>query len=477
MFSNLLNGINDICGISSNDKVNKEVEPFTFDANDVYKYPTLFEEADEMLQVSLLIYTFTDLRFLAKKAKDGTLKGGEFKDPDLILSLPLNLSTCVGLIEENVDVIKQEVGDADHEMTIKALESIQKRYNNNSPMMKAPLQWFKSDPSLPYLVAYGDDNPDKELVYAVGVDPVRKRVTVAFRGSVTPSDFLTDATISLERQPNPVKDLSVDQSDKIGIHKGFFNYLLKPRKEYGGESKCAEIFQHVIKLFEDEDRKKNYKLYVTGHSLGGALSTLFGFYAASSARMEGTIPLPISVVSVASPRVGDAAFQEAFYHLEHQGCLRHLRVANKGDPVTIMPESSGIKVFALMSPITYAALKFSDSKFEEKETYRHTGIKLLLSKKDQAEGDRTEQQQQENGDIQQYRISYSCKKYIKEEVNSKKKTTGFNILKSFSKKDIPEVVNHFGDTYYNNLTSVKDSLSEVTLNDLYLSHASSVFSK
>ena len=42
-----------------------------------------YEEADEMLQVALLIYTMTDLRTLAKKKKTTLV------NPELVLTLPL----------------------------------------------------------------------------------------------------------------------------------------------------------------------------------------------------------------------------------------------------------------------------------------------------------------------------------------------------------------------------------------------------
>uniref|UniRef100_A0A7S2IH72 Fungal lipase-type domain-containing protein n=1 Tax=Helicotheca tamesis TaxID=374047 RepID=A0A7S2IH72_9STRA len=494
MFEELTNGMINMCGFST-DLTKDDTKtnlPYTFgDAHDKYKYPGLYEEADEMLQVSLLIYSITDLRTLAKKAKAGKLKSGsELSNPDLILNLPLRLDVGLGMIEENVDLIRAEVGDADHEMTMSALQSIRQRYSrddvslsteensskkkDSSQRWRNPFATSKTNVSAspasnsPYLVAYGDDKPDKELVYAVGVDPVRKRVTVAFRGSVTPTDFLTDATIAFKREPNPIQDLSKDQSETIGIHQGFYNYLLKERKENDGKSKLDEIFEHVEEAFADSECRASYKLYVTGHSLGGALSTLFGFYAASSAIK---VPTPITVVSIASPRVGDTAFQSAFACLERQGVLRHLRVANEGDPVTILPEGSGKKVWAMMSPISYAAYKISDSKFKDKETYRHTGVKLLLLKRKGSKGEYTETQDK-------YKLSYSVKSMKanggkirgeeNEENNSKGSQIG-NILPSFKMEDIPEVWFHFGDTYCENMTSVKEDLAPLSLNEVYRS--------
>lgn len=49
--------------------------------------------------------------------------------------------------------------------------------------------------SSPVLTVVGDLKSNEELVYAVGVNPVERRITVVFRGSVTTNDFMTDAKI------------------------------------------------------------------------------------------------------------------------------------------------------------------------------------------------------------------------------------------------------------------------------------------
>jgi hypothetical protein len=341
-----------------------EKPPFTFEKSEGgdYVFPDLYDEADSMLQVALLIYTVTDLRTLAKK------KNTKLRTPERILTLPVDLGTCLEMIEENIDIIKEECGDDDHQMTMSALQSIQQRYEKHtlpSPTSSQSSQngaghlwWnpFSQDENIeiqkigsPSLIAYGDENPLSDLVYAVGVDPLHKRVTVAFRGSVTPADFLTDACISINLQPNPVKGAEVGQNETVGLHHGFYDYLLKVRKDDDGKNKYEEILGHVNALFEEsEERQKEYKLYVTGHSLGGALATLFSFHVAASA-LNGddnnkAIPTPVTCVSVASPRVGEGSFQRAFRLLEERGLLRHLRIANDRDPVTVMPKSSGKKV-------------------------------------------------------------------------------------------------------------------------------------
>jgi len=70
-----------------------------------------------------------------------------------------------------------------------------------------------------------------------------------------------------------------------------------------------------------------YKLYVTGHSLGASLSSIFAFCAAQS----DNIPKPVTCVSIASTYVGGKVWRKEFMELEKRGHLRYLRVSNSVD--------------------------------------------------------------------------------------------------------------------------------------------------
>jgi len=345
---------------------------------DEYKYPNLYEEADEMLQTSLLIYSIADLRSLAKdpKIKD------KLKAPENILDMPLSIRTCLQALENNYVVMKECLGEVDHINTINSLHIIHARFRfqKHHSMTDGSIEVEEVEPMLTY---FGDENSDSDIVYAVGINQRRKRITVAFRGSVTSTDFQKDAKISINPQPNPVKCIDSKQHEKVGIHHGFYDYLLRPRNN--GMNKYQEIMEHVQALFLESDRQQNYKLYCTGHSLGGALATLFSLYAAADSVADSVseavrIPTPVICISVASPRVGDGSFQSAFGQLEERGLLRHLRIANDRDPVTMMPSATGKKVWATLSPISYLAFKLIDNKFDEKENFCHTGVKLRLAK-------------------------------------------------------------------------------------------------
>ena len=365
-----------------------------------------------------------------------------------ILNLPITLSDALQVIQENYEAIKEEEEAASrHEMTLSALQSIQERYKSGNMT-----SWFGRPKNIEpaTLIAFGDEKPEKELVYAVAIDHLRKRITVAFRGSVTPADFFTDACIEFNRRENPLKGKD-GQAEKIGIHHGFDEYLLKRRKAIGKDCKYDEIMEYVKELFVG--RWDTYKLYVTGHSLGGALASLFAFEAAASE----DVPKPVTCVSVASPRVGDESFQAAFTALEQDGKLRHLRIAHSQDPVTMMPKTSTKKILSLLSPAVFVALAIREAFGASQETYRHTGVKLRLH----------------TDKSKLYELSYQGVTSVAEEMaqDDKESKAASNALSgnwtNLSFSSIPGVSYHYGPTYTEQLQKCKEELSVMTLNEIY----------
>mmetsp|Transcript_40828 Transcript_40828/g.71772 ORF Transcript_40828/g.71772 Transcript_40828/m.71772 type:complete len:570 (+) Transcript_40828:98-1807(+) len=451
-------------------------------------FPPLFHEADDMLNLSLLIYILAETRDLARN--------GGLNNPAQsmrILDLPLPLDTALKIMATEGESLKEALDDGKHEATLSALESLLGRQRERMVvaaqeekkaeagaskksdmfgwMTKFPLsktssgEGSKHQQEMEYSVitAVGDLKSNDELVYAVGVNPVEERITVIFRGSVTNNDFMTDAKISIVRAPDPRKFSGTESEDSpLGIHQGFYEYLFG--KSNRNQSKYVEIMNHIDQLLDDNPTRKKYKLYITGHSLGGALATLFGFYAAASS----SLPLPVTVVSVASPRVGNIDFARAFVEMESQGKLRHLRIANHKDPVTLGPTVSSKRALALsakaFSPLGYLALMVTGiGEGGDEEVYYHTGMKMKLFKNVTAVGS------------QRCVLSYSGHTIISgskkpvaidkedmaeiEQSNKRKKKE--------SSSELPMVSYHYGTCYSERMALVESDLKGLTLNNLY----------
>jgi alpha-beta hydrolase superfamily lysophospholipase len=85
------------------------------------------------------------------------------------------------------------------------------------------------------------------------------------------------------------------------------DYLFGARKRTDATSKFDQIMENLHKLLA---KYPDYKIYVTGHSLGGALSTLLAFKLA--ALEDERINKPITCLTIASPRVGNLDLRRAF---------------------------------------------------------------------------------------------------------------------------------------------------------------------
>jgi Lipase (class 3) len=117
--------------------------------------------------------------------------------------------------------------------------------------------------------------------------------------------------------------------------------------------------EHVKRLY---DYYPGYKLYITGHSLGGALATLFALEVA--ALRDSSIVKPVTCISIASPKVGNMSFRRAFQALEKQHQIRSLRIANDKDIVTLLPDRGSLSCVYIMCC--------------QANLFRHVGVELKL---------------------------------------------------------------------------------------------------
>ena len=174
---------------------------------------------------------------------------------------------------------------------------------------------FAGDASKPNTVKRYFSDSKTGLQFAIFAAPDQKRVYVAFRGSQT--DELVDWEVDGDVMQKEI-------SKGICVHEGFYNVLNDVK---------SELNTPLNALLNNND----YEVIVTGHSLGGALCTMFGYMTAKA--------LPdrkVKVISFASPRVGNEKFRDDFQKLPN---LSHFRVVNNDDAVTGTPNGSLITGF------------------------------------------------------------------------------------------------------------------------------------
>ena len=160
--------------------------------------------------------------------------------------------------------------------------------------------------------------PDYEQIYVLAfpgterkqdaiVDLRMKRVNF---GGTSPAEFVAAAACEERQGGNPL------------VHKGFNDYtqaalFSEPLTDFGnltlGEVVARDLREHP-----------GYRLYLTGHSLGGAAATL----AAARFADMGVLPQQLQVITFGAPAVGNAAFAK-----EYEQRMQLTRITMDGDPV------------------------------------------------------------------------------------------------------------------------------------------------
>lgn len=151
------------------------------------------------------------------------------------------------------------------------------------------------------------DDKITDIQAGVTISKNKKRICIAFRGSESRTDWYYDLMIMKHK----IKD-------DIYVHSGFHQQLTKG----GTYDKLKECVQQLLK--ENPD----FTVYVCGHSLGAAVSTLFGFMFSHETDNN------VIVCSFASPRVGNYEWKKQF---EAKTNLTHFRITNKRDIITAFP--------------------------------------------------------------------------------------------------------------------------------------------
>lgn len=300
-------------------------------------HPDLFSEMTSMLELSAMVYAFATLRKMATEKPDVVKRADlimadrpvpDQKIPEMYtLTEPISAKDVKEFIEANKETLEK-----DDEI----------KHNKESWL----LYWdaiSKLEHANARLVEFADRFQETELVYAITINKDFKRVTVIFCGSVLGGkDWSKNLNFPFAEMPTPAYLRKKRNFTKtIRVHKGFKSYLLDdtPPKEGFPKRKYGEIVRHLENIYLHENSTyKDYNLYITGHSLGGALCTLLAFRLAGGKFLKRTgIPTPINCISFASPYVGGEEWNEAFQVLERDGRLRHIRVSNQNDIVPVSP--------------------------------------------------------------------------------------------------------------------------------------------
>jgi len=260
-------------------------------------------------------------------------------------------SSVAGVIDDDesmVDLLRRRMEKAVESRKFDRLHFIKDFFNEGSishVMAKSTAQ----------LVWLHDWFPTKECTYAISVDVIRKKVLVVFRGAITRQDWSHAFDSNLREVPNPITEEYEGKIPNIRLHHGFYRYLFRERKDTRTtkyDEISEKVHQYGMHMIGDE-----YQVTVTGHSLGGALATLFSFYASCDERF--TRNAPIQVVTFGCPYICGYSMAHAIRHQEDVVKFRYVRVHNVRDGFPHLP------------PVIFQFTKYG-------ALYHHVGIDVTL---------------------------------------------------------------------------------------------------
>jgi len=315
-----------------------------------YNVPVMGLPLESALIESRLVYYFATIRSIVKQheatfnedlsaeEKEET-KLVNFDSPDLVLSLtsdnkpfpstymhaPVGFPDIIKFLKNNIGYIKQR------EMTDYP-EFVPDGSNKKHASMINIMEDLKSDCEfIDFDDRLAEEALKSELIFCVMINRTHKRISLVFRGTVSPKDGLVDGNFWRSTHEK-IEEIT---NNGAKVHSGFKGYLLKETK-LGGGSQFQNISAVLKELYAYKEFGRDYsdhKLMISGHSLGGSLAQFASFLIAGSPDLK-FIPSPIRAITYASPVVGDQNFFNAYRELEKKGRLRHIRLSNTQDIIT-----------------------------------------------------------------------------------------------------------------------------------------------
>ena len=208
----------------------------------------------------------------------------------------------------------------------------------------------KVDESSPYFEYFGDN-------FAGSIDMIPQgkeegTLYIAFRGTYSKDDTWIDS------------DFIKLECDFLGgkcVHRGFLNRYLQLQKD------MKDIIKNKVISYKNKTKKDIKKIVITGHSLGGALSTLAALDLQQNQEIfhenkPGKNKIPVKLITFCSPRV--LPFETYNYVVKNNilpqsGENAAIRIYRHGDVVASMPFGSmGYKHFGEIFCITNAPSGF-----------------------------------------------------------------------------------------------------------------------
>ncbi|KAF5465816.1 hypothetical protein F2P56_015788 [Juglans regia] len=175
------------------------------------------------------------------------------------------------------------------------------------------------------------DNASTDTQVAIWRDFARRRLVIAFRGTEQArwKDLRTDLML-VPAGLNPER-IGGDFKQEVQVHSGFLSAYDSVR------TRIISLIKSAIGHIDDlSEPLLKWHVYVTGHSLGGALATLLALELSSS-QLAKCRAISVTMYNFGSPRVGNKKFAEVY----NRKVKDSWRVVNHRDIIPTVPRLMG----------------------------------------------------------------------------------------------------------------------------------------
>jgi len=205
-----------------------------------------------------------------------------------------------------------------NELTNITLDELFDKHNENltSILKKYIISKSKNDKILKFFYC------DKTHIYCMLIeDKEKKHLKFIFKGSSDNIHLKYNIKIKL-------KNINFLNNNKIKIHTGFYQQIFQ-----------GKLYQKIIEYLNDMNLD-NYMFFYSGHSLGGVMATLFGYFMSYLYHKN-----KIIITSFGGSKIGNNFFKESFENKKNIICYRFI---NDNDFITQLPiinyEHVGIEI-------------------------------------------------------------------------------------------------------------------------------------
>lgn len=175
------------------------------------------------------------------------------------------------------------------------------------------------------------DNASTDTQVAIWRDSARRRLVIAFRGTEQTQwkDLVTDLML-VPAGLNPER-IGGDFKQEVQVHSGFLGAYDSVR------TRIISLIRLAIGCVDDHSEFiHKWHIYVTGHSLGGALATLLALELSSN-QLAKRGAISFTMYNFGSPRVGNKRFAEVY----NEKVKDSWRIVNHRDIIPTIPRLMG----------------------------------------------------------------------------------------------------------------------------------------